>query len=126
MMNSALARTMQTQRTTVTSRFANRSSRSRNFTASPNTQRAADYRRPEQRPAPLLEVLLAVENEGDRLLHAETLALLLHQPRYRLHKRRLVGRDDLGEAGLQRLQVFHFGNLPRATHVCLRARTGIE
>src|SRR6476659_9712446 len=95
MMNSALASTMQTHRTTSTRRFAKRSSRSRNFTAAPASSLAFDViRKPDSTPdqvqcrhcrdhahakgggiaaalsfapAPPLEVFLAVENKGDGL-----------------------------------------------------------
>src|SRR5436309_4672540 len=120
MMNSRLASTMQTQRTTVTSRLAKRSRRSRNFTCRPSMQGAAEPPPPSHcAPARSLEVLLAVENEGDRLLHVEPLRLLIHQSGYRFHERRLVRRDDLGEVALERLQVLHFGDLPRPAHVGL-------
>src|SRR6476620_3127215 len=113
-MKSALARTMQIQRTAVTSRFEKRSSRSRKLTASPET-------RPWQAegggsPAalcivlrqclirnlrtglqarsctsqPRSEVLLRVENEGDGFLDAEPFALFLHEPGDGLDERRLV------------------------------------
>src|SRR3954471_11670670 len=145
MMNSALARTMQIQRTTVTSRFAQRSSRSRNFTDCPlpaddlirkldstfryhvHTRRAADHRRPQLRPGTArLEILLAVENERDRLLDAEPLALFLHQARHRFDERRLVRRDDLDEVALERGEILHLGNLPCAAHIGLRPRTRVE
>src|SRR4051812_25314358 len=105
MRNSALASTMQTHRTTVTSKFAKRSRRSRNFTGRPSMQGAAEPPPPlALRPRAELKVLLAVENESDRLFDAEPLAFLCHQTGHRLHERRLVRRDDLGEVALQRLQ----------------------
>src|SRR5205085_11989308 len=78
------------------------------------------------RPRAALEILLAVENERDRLLDAEPLALFLHEARYRFDERRLVGRDDLDEVALQRGKVLHFRDLPRAAHIGLRARAGSE
>src|ERR1051325_6946463 len=108
MMNSPLATTMQNQRTSTTSSVVKRSSSSRNLTPSP------PHRAKERRIAPPLcafspgtarsEALLAVEDEGDGLLDAQPLRLLADQPRHRFDERRLVGRDDLGEVRLERLQ----------------------
>src|SRR5256885_13248131 len=109
---------MQNHRTTVTSRFAKRSRRSRNFTCRPPSMQGAAEPPPPLalRPRAELEVLLAVENEGNRLFNAEPLAFLCHQPGHRLYEWRLVGRDDLGEVALQRLQILHLRDLPGAAH----------
>src|SRR6266568_4165480 len=132
MMNSALASTMQTQRTTATSSAAKRSSRSRKFTAAPFDGRSRHAKGGERRrplryaPAQPSEILLAIEDERDGLFHAQPLALFLHQPRYGFHERRLVRRDDLGEVALERSQVLHLRDLPGAAHIGLRAGTGLE
>src|SRR4051794_2938313 len=121
MMNSALARTMQIQRTTETKKFAKRSRRSRMFTASPLRRQGRRIPAAPKRRAPALtsEVLLAVEDKGDGLFHAEPLALFGHQPRHGLDEWRLVGGHDLGELALEFLEVLDLGDVPRATHVGL-------
>src|SRR6266568_1243995 len=72
------------------------------------------------------EALLGIEDERDRLLDAEALGLLADERRHRLHERRLVDIDDLGEVALELLEILDLGHLPRSPHVGLGPRSRLD
>src|SRR5215213_5451629 len=114
---SAVASTMQTRRTIATRPSTKRSNRAS------SAKGPSRHGKGGVAPPPSLkttrsrsEALLAVEDESHGLLDPEPLRLRSDEPRHRLHERRLVRADDLGEVALELLQVLELGDLPGAGH----------
>src|SRR3954447_16841727 len=98
MTKSAVASTMQTRRTIATKPSTKRSNRASSAKRPSRHAKGGVASPPSFRTARLRsEALLAVEDEGPRLLAPEPLRLRSDEPRDRFHERRLVRADDLGE-----------------------------